>query len=84
MEGAGGGACRDRLGGVCEEGLGSFPLPQTHPPNRPLPHPQHLVHAAEVPAGQIPSSVQGLLGGSGVQVCGVGMVVFVCRWGVHK
>ena len=50
VEGAGGGADRDRLGGVCEEGLGSTPLPLPHPPNRPLPHPQHLVHAAEVPA----------------------------------
>ena len=77
MEGAGGGACRERLGGVGEEGLGSLPLPQPHPPNRPLPHPQHLVHAGEVPAGQILSNVQGLLGGGGVQVCGVGLVVFV-------
>ena len=72
VEGAGGGACRERLGGVGEEGL-----PQPHPPNRPLPHPQHLVHGGEVPAGQIPSNVQGLLGGGGVQVCGVGLVVFV-------
>ena len=64
-------------GGVGEEGLGSLPLPQPHPPNRPLPHPQHLVHAGAVPAGQIPSNAQGLLGGGGVQVCGVGLVVFV-------
>ena len=77
VEGAGGGACRERLGGVGEEGLGSLPLSQPHPPNRPLPHPQHLVHAGEVPAGQIPSNVQGLLWGGGVQVCGVGLVVFV-------
>ena len=77
VEGAGGGACRERLGGVGEEGLGILPLPQPHPPNRPFPHPQHLVHAGEVPAGQIPSNVQGLLGGGGVQVCGVGLVVFV-------
>ena len=27
--------------------------------------------------GQIPSNVRGLLGGGGVQVCGVGLVVFV-------
>ena len=53
-------------------------LPQPQPPNRPLPHPQHLVHAGAVPVGQIPSNVQGLLGGAGgVQVCGVGLVVFV-------
>ena len=65
VEGAGGGACRERLGGVGEEGLGSLPPPQPHPPNRPLPHPQHLVHAGEVPAGQIPSNVRGLLGGGG-------------------
>ena len=50
-------------GRVGEEGLGSLPLPQLHPPNRPLPHPQHLVHTGEVPAGQIPSNVQGLVGG---------------------
>ena len=77
VEGAGGGACRERLRGVGEQGLGSLPLPQPHPRNRPLPHPQHLIHAGEVPAGQIPSNVQGLLGGDGVQVCGVGLVVFV-------
>ena len=71
------GACWDRLGGVREEGLGSLPLPQPHPPNRPLPNPQHLVHAGAVPAGQIPSYVQGLFGGDGVQVCGVGLVLFV-------
>ena len=81
VEGAGGRACRERLRGVGEQGLGSLPLPQPHPPNRPLPHPQHLVHAGEVPAGQIPSNVQGLLGGDGVQVCGVGLVVFVSRVG---
>ena len=63
MEGAGGGAAGTDSGGVGEEGLGSIPLPQPHPPNRPLPHPQHLVHAGEVPVGQIPSNVQGLLGG---------------------
>ena len=78
VEGAGGGAGRDRLGGVGEEGLGSTPLPQPHPPNRPLPLPQHMVHSAEVPAGQIPSNLQGLLRGGGVQVRGVGLVVFVC------
>ena len=77
VEGARGGACRDRLGGVGKEGLGSIPLPQPHPPNRPLHHPQHLVHAGEVPAGQIPSNIQGLLGGGGVHVCGVALVVFV-------
>ena len=65
VEGAGGGAGRDRLGGVGEEGLGSTPFPQPHPPNRPLPHQQHLVHAREVPAGRIPSNGQGLLGGRG-------------------
>ena len=63
VEGPGGGAGRDRLGGVGEEGLGITPLPKPHPPNRPLPHPQHLVHAGEVPTGQIPSNGQGLLGG---------------------
>ena len=72
-----GGPAGSVWGGVGEEGLGSLPVPQPHPPNRPLPHPQHLVHAGEVPAGQIPSNVQGLLGGDGVQVCGVGLVVFV-------
>ena len=78
VEGGGGGAGRDRLpGGVGEEGLGSIPLPQPYSPNRPLPHPQHLVHAREVLAGQIASNVRGLLGGSGVQVRGVGLMVFV-------
>ena len=72
-----GGAGRDRLGGVCKEGLGSTPLPQPHPPNHPLPHPQHVVHAEEVPAGKIASKGQGLLGGGGVQVRGVGLVVAV-------
>ena len=81
VERAGGGAGRERLGGVGEEGLGSIPLPQPHPPARPLPRPQHLVHAGEVPAGPIPSNVQGLLGGGGVQLCGVGLVVFVCAVG---
>ena len=56
VEGADGGAGQDRLGGVSEEGLGSNPLPQPHPPNHSLPHPQHLVHAGEIPAGQIPSN----------------------------
>ena len=64
-KGRAGGNGRDRLGGVGEEGRGSSPLPQLHPPNRPLPHPQHVVHAGEVLAGQIPSNVQGLLGGGG-------------------
>ena len=72
------GADRERLGGgIGEEGLGSIPLPQPHPPNRPLPHPQHVVHAGEVLAGQITSNVQGLLGGGGIQVRGVGLVVSV-------
>ena len=75
VEGADGGACRDRLGGVGDEGLGSTPLPQRHPPNQPLPHPPHLVHR-QVPAGQIPSNGQGPMGG-GVQVRGVGLVVAV-------
>ena len=52
------------------------------PSHSPLSYPQHLVHAGEVPAGQIPSNVQGLLGGGGVQVCVVGLVVFVGA--VHK
>ena len=71
--GAVGEADRDRLGGVDAEGLGSNPLPQPHPPNQPLPHPQHPVHAGAVPTGQIPSNGQGLAG-EGVQVRGVGVV----------
>ena len=42
VEGAGGGAGRGRPVGIAEEGLGSTPLPQPHPPNHPLPHPQHF------------------------------------------
>ena len=72
-----GGPAGTASGGVGEEGLGSTPLPQPHPPNRPLPHPQHLVHAGEVPAGQIPSNVEGFLGWAVVQVRGVGLVVAV-------
>ena len=65
VEGAGGGAGQDRLPGVGEEGLGSTPLPQAHPPNHPLLHSQHLVHPRAILAGQIPSNNQGLEGGGG-------------------
>ena len=58
VEGAGGGDGPDRLGGVGEESLGNTHLPQPHPPNRPLPHPQHLVHAGEVPAEQTPATAR--------------------------
>ena len=77
VEGAGGGAGRDRLGGVGEEGLGCISPQRPHRPNRPLPHPQHLVHAGEVPAGQTPGNVQSLLRGAAVQVPGVGRVVLL-------
>ena len=85
VEGAGGGAGQDRLGGVGEEGLGSTPLPQPHPPNHPLPRPQHLVHTGQVPVGQSPSNGRGLMGGGGGSRC----VVLGWWWrrrgsGVHK
>ena len=77
MVGVGGGVGRHHLGGGGEEGLGSISFPKPHPPNRPLPQPQHLVHAGRVPDEQVPSNGQGLEGGSGVQVGGVGLVVAV-------
>ena len=67
----------DRLGGVTEEGVGSTPLRQPSPPKHPLPHPQLLVHTGQVRAGQIPINGQGLMGGGGVRVRGVGLVVAV-------
>ena len=70
VEGASGGADWDSLGGVGEEGLGNTPLSQPHHPNHPLPHPEHLVHAAEATARQIPSNGQGLMGwGRGGSTC---------------
>ena len=78
MEGAGGGAGGDRLGGVGEEGLGSNPLPQPHPPNR-APSPTHNTWST-LGKSQLDESLatsKGLLGGGGVQVRGVGLVVAV-------
>ena len=45
-------------------------------PTTPFP-PQHLVHAGQVPAGQIPNNGRGLMGAAGVQVLGVGLLVAV-------
>ena len=55
----------------------AWAAPPSHNPT--LPHPQHLVHAGEVPAGQIPSNGQSLMGGGGggVRVRGVGLAVAV-------
>ena len=75
--GRGGGGADEATSGVREQGLGSIPFPQPHPPNCPLPEPQHLVHAGAVPTRQVPSNSQGLEGRSGVQVGGVGLVVAV-------
>ena len=74
MWGGGGAVDRATSGGVGEDALGSMPFPQSHPPNCPLPQPQHLVHTGAVPARQIPSNGQGLQAGSGVHVGGVGLV----------
>ena len=59
---------------------GAWAAPTSYNPTlliTPFPNAQHLIHAGEVPAGQIPSNGEGLLGGGGGQVRGVGMVVVV-------
>ena len=85
VEGAGGGAGRADSGGSAKRGwAASPPPPQPHPTNHPLPHPQHLVHTGEVPAGEIPSNVQGLLGGVGSTCVVLGWWCLCARSGVHK
>ena len=86
VEGTGGGAGRDRLGGVGEEGLGMQHLPRTTPPSQPPPSPPTTPSPRwGSPSWTNPQQRPGPLGGGGGSRCVVLDWWWRCRGsGVHK